>query len=76
MPSVYVTLYGLFGGETNDVYGRYTIPITGKLTNLAIVRKVKSELGWSGIRCATLDYGDSIELEPRGILQKAVIEVC
>jgi len=74
VPSVEVTVYGMFGGETNTTYKRFEVPILGKKTNLAIVRAVKSELGWSGIRCQKTDYSESIRLEPVGILQCADIE--
>lgn len=75
VPSVEVTVYGLFCGETNTTDKRVEIPILGKKTDLAIVRAVKSELGWNNIRCIKSDYGDSIRLEPSGILQCADIEV-
>ena len=73
--SVEVTVYGLFCGETNTVDKRFEVPILGKKTDRAIVRAVKSELGWNNIRCRKDDYGDSIRLEPSGILQCADIEV-
>jgi hypothetical protein len=72
--SVEVTVYGLFGGETNTTDKRFEVPILGKKTDLAIIRAVKSELGWNNIPCIKQDYGDSIRLEPRGILQCADIE--
>lgn len=75
VPSVEVTVYGLFCGETNTTDKRVEIPILGKKTDLAIVRAVKSELGWNNIRCIKHEYGDSIRLEPSGILQCADIEV-
>jgi hypothetical protein len=75
VPSVEVTVYGLFGGEVNTTDRRFEVPILGKKTDLAIIRAVKSELGWNNIRCIKSDYGDSIRLEPSGILQCADIEV-
>jgi hypothetical protein len=74
VPSVGVTVYGLFGGEVNTIDRRFEVPILGKKTDLAIIRAVKYELGWSNIRCIKSDYGDSIRLEPSGILQCADIE--
>jgi hypothetical protein len=74
VPSVEVTVYGLFGGETNTTDKKFEVPILGKKTDLAIIRAVKSELGWNNIRCIKQEYGDSIRLEPRGILQCADIE--
>jgi len=75
VPSVEVTLYGLFCGEINTTDRRFEVPILGKKTDLAIIRAVKYELGWSNIRCIKQEYGDSIRLEPSGILQCADIEV-
>lgn len=75
VPSVEVTVYGLFCGETNTTDARFEVPILGKKTDLAIIRAVKSALGWNNIRCIKSDYGDSIRLEPSGILQCADIEV-
>ena len=72
--SVEVTVYGLFGGEVNTTDKRFEVPILGKKTDLAIIRAVKSELGWNNIRCIKQEYGDSIRLEPVGILQCADIE--
>ena len=74
IPSVEVTVYGLFCGETNTIDKQFELPILGKKTNLAVIRAVKSALGWNGIRCLKSDYGDSIRLEPVGILQCADIE--
>jgi hypothetical protein len=73
--SVEVTVYGLFCGETNTIDKRVEIPILGKKSDLAIIRAVKSELGWNNIRCIKHEYGDSIRLEPSGVLQFADIEV-
>lgn len=36
------------------------------VTNLAAVRRVKKELGLSGIRCKTDDYGEFIVIRPAG----------
>ena len=36
-------------------------------SNLAVVRKVKKELGYNGVRCETTNYGDMIELRPIGM---------
>jgi hypothetical protein len=74
VPSVEVTVYGLFGGEVNTTDKRFEVPILGKKTDLAIIRAVKYELGWNNIPCNKQDYGDYIRLEPRGRLQCADIE--
>ena len=75
VPSVEVTVYGLFCGETKTVDKRFEVPILGKKSDLAIIRAVKSELGWNNIRCHKVDYGGFTSLEPSGILQCAEIEV-
>ena len=74
VPSVEVTVYGLFCGEVNTTDKQFELPILGKKSDLAIIRAVKSALGWSGIRCSKFEYGDSVRLEPVGILQVADIE--
>jgi hypothetical protein len=57
-----------FGGEAN--YGwvnRFNLPDAP--TRLAIVRRAKRAAGWSGLRCAVADFGDMIEVRPRGLCQ-------
>ena len=57
-----------FGGESNYSWvKRGEIEMKDKqFSNLAAVRKVKKELGYNGVRCKTVDYGDMIELRPVG----------
>lgn len=53
-----------FGGEPNYCWvQRGTISAE---TELSAVRRVKAELGLTGVPCRRSDYGDSIELVPRG----------
>ena len=58
-----------YGGESNYSWVRRgEIEMEDKpFSNLAVVRKVKKELGYNGIRCKTTDYGDMIELHPIGM---------
>ena len=74
IPSAEYIIYGLFGGETNDVYKKGEIPIIGKTTDLAVIRAIKKEIGWNNIRCRTENYGTFLELYPSGLLQKCYIE--
>jgi hypothetical protein len=75
IPSVDVRVYGLYCGETNTTEKSFELPIFGKKTDLAVVRAVKSALGWNGIHCKKQEDGDTIRLDPSGLLQCAVIEV-
>lgn len=53
-----------FGGEAN-----YSWVHQGDVeakSDLAAVRKIKAELGLSGVDCKREDYGDMIELRPYG----------
>ena len=52
-----------FGGEANyDWVYRYAISMPGGISDLALVRRIKSVTGYSGIRgCATV-MGDFVEI--------------
>lgn len=53
-----------FGGQAN-----YSWVERGRVkaeTELSAVRRVKAELGLTGVPCKRLDYGDTLELVPRG----------
>ena len=53
----------LFGGEANYswVY-RYAISMPGDISYLALVRRIKSVAGYSGIRGRTYVSGDFVEI--------------
>ena len=56
-----------FGGEANYSWVRRgTTLIPSGASRLAVVRRVKRELGISGIRCRVSDLGDTLELRPYG----------
>ena len=56
-----------FGGEANYSWvRRQTVSLPEGASRRSIVRAAKSALGISGIRCETTDYGDMVELRPRG----------
>jgi hypothetical protein len=59
-----------FGGESNYSWAnRQTITLPERASHLSIVRAAKAKMGWNGLRCRTSDYGDMIDLRPRGICQ-------
>ena len=56
-----------FNGEAN--YGwvkRHTVEMPDTLSNYSVVRRAKAVAGWTGKRCTTVNYGDTIELRPYG----------
>lgn len=71
---VKVEVADTFGGEAN--YGwcrRFSINVPESTSNYSVVRRAKKEIGWSGKRCLTVNYGDSMELRPYGECQVAFI---
>lgn len=63
-----------FGGDPNYSWvKRYELDAPDALSNYSAVRRVKKEIGWSGMKCLTVDYGDTIELRPYGQCQVAFI---
>lgn len=64
---VNVEVTDTFGHEANYSWvRRYAVDIVDTMSDYAIVRRVKREVGWSGKRCSTTKYGDMIELRPYG----------
>lgn len=56
-----------FGHEANYSWvRRYELDLPDALSNYATVRRVKHEIGWTGKRCHTTRYSDTIELRPYG----------
>jgi len=63
-----------FGGEANYSWvRRFNIDAPDSLSNYSVVRRAKKEIGWSGKRCLTVNYGDMVELRPYGECQVAFI---
>ena len=59
-----------FGGQANYSWVRreqFEVPY--ETSHLAIVRKAKLLLGYTGARCQRSDFGDTIELRPYGRCQ-------
>jgi hypothetical protein len=71
---VNVEVTDTFGHEANYSWvRRYSFDCLDLMSHYAIVRRAKREIGWSGQRCSTVDYGDTIELRPYGACQVAFI---
>jgi hypothetical protein len=71
---VNVEVTDTFNNEANYSWvKRKELDLMDALSKYSIVRRVKKEIGWSGQRCLTVDYGDTIELRPYGVCQVAFI---
>lgn len=56
-----------FGGEANYAWvNRKTLEIPEGLSDRALVRRAKAEMGLTGIRCRTENFGDMFALYPAG----------
>ena len=63
-----------FGGEANYCWvKRGTIETTDDISNLAIMRRIKKEIGWNGYRCAVDNFGNTLAIRPAGICQVCFI---
>jgi hypothetical protein len=64
-----------FGGEANYSWvTRRTFDAPATISDLALVRLAKRELGLTGVRCQRESWGDSIVLRPQGSCTIAFIE--
>lgn len=64
-----------FGGEANYSWcNRGTIEVSDNASDLSIVRAVKRELGFTGVKCDREEYGETIVLRPRGICHVIFID--
>ena len=71
---VQVEVTDTFGGEANYSWvRRYEVEVPEGASNRSIVRKVKKEIGYTGVRCQTTDWGDTITLDPRGCCERVFI---
>lgn len=67
-----IELTDTFGGEANYSWvKRVELEFDKNYTDRQFVRRVKAELGLTGVRCEIEDYGDSITIRPRGLCQVA-----
>ena len=56
-----------FGGEANYCWvKRFTIPSIPQESKRATIRRAKKEAGLTGVKCDTLNIGDSWRLDIRG----------
>jgi hypothetical protein len=54
-----------YGGEANYSWvERYSIDVPEGISDLALVRRAKKLLGYTGIRCRVDNYGDSLVITP------------
>lgn len=64
-----------FGGEANYSWvTRREFEAPEGISDLALVRRAKRELGLSGVRCRREDFGDTIALYPQGSCTVAFID--
>jgi hypothetical protein len=64
-----------YGGEANYSWvRRYEIRGLEGKSDLAIVRRVKREIGWEGVRCKTEQWGDEMIIRPVGVCQVCFID--
>jgi len=74
---VQVEITDTFGGEANYSWvRRYEVEVADSASTRAIVRKVKKEIGYTGVHCRTTDYGDMITLDPVGCCERVFINFC
>lgn len=74
MQTLNVELTDTFGGAANYSWvRRATVDVSDGASRLAIVRAAKRALGMSGVPCRSTNYGDMIELRPRGSCTVAFI---
>ena len=65
-----------YGGEANYSWakrGKIENALGEDFSDLAVVRRVKKAIEWSGVRCKVTNYGDDIEIRPVGINQVCFI---
>jgi len=66
-----------FGGEANYCWvRRYRITDATGLTDAQIIRRAKKAAGWTGVRCARDDIGETLALRPRGVCQIMFVSYC
>lgn len=62
---IQIELTDTFAGESNYSWvKRYRLEHKPDETDRALMRRVKKTLGWSGIRCAVVNYGEMIDIRP------------
>lgn len=66
----------LYGGQANYCWvRRYEFEAVPDATRRQLVRRAKALAGFTGHPCATVDFGDLIEIRPRGLAQIIFVTV-
>lgn len=66
-----------FGGEPNYCWVRRAeIEVDDNISDLALVRRAKAAVGYTGVKCRRDDYGDMLVLRPSGLLRIIFITPC
>ena len=66
-----------FGGQANYCWVRRAeIEVDESLSELALVRRAKAAVGYTGVKCRRDEIGDTIVLRPIGLLQIMFITPC
>ena len=64
-----------FGGEANYSWvQRAEITVPDGLSDLAIVRRAKREIGYTNCRCNRSELGETIVLDPVGVCARIFID--
>lgn len=70
MGLVKIEITDTFGGEANYSWvRRYSLPLVTGESETALIRRVKREIGWTGVKCVKESWFDLISLKPRGVHQ-------
>ena len=63
-----IELTDTFSGEANYSWvRRYSIDAPEKLSDLAMMRRIKKAAGMNGVRGVVSKYGDTVEFRPYGV---------
>jgi hypothetical protein len=62
-----------FGGDANYCWCRRETLPPGEYSDRQLVRRAKAFAGFTGLRCATENFGDMIRITPRGICQTVFV---
>lgn len=62
----YAEMTDTFGGEANYSWVRRAESEADGASDLAVVRRIKRQLGLDGVRCARETWGETIVLRPVG----------
>lgn len=70
-----VTHTDTFGGEANYAWvKRHEFLPKNPESQRSIVRRVKELTGFTGVRCDTENWGDSLTIKPRGYHQVILVD--